>query len=287
MPDFRQQAEDLARQLTADIAEARYWQLQAEQQIADEDRQARTAADSARKNTLDAAARQRDAAVAALVAARDKELAAALADYKRVLDPLPGKVGALTQALGHAAFAWSDRKQWDAWRPATSTHAPAALRAGELAVKGEWHILKQPALLPLIGGRGALLFRAADKAKPAAAHAVQSLAARLLATLPPGKLRFTFIDPVGLNQNVAAFMKLADYDENLVTGKAWSEPHQIEQQLAALSEHMENVIQNTCAPRTRTSRNTTPRLAKWLNRTACSRSSTSPPTSPRQQRGGW
>ena len=51
---------------------------------------------------------------------------------------------------------------------------------------------------------------------------------RLLTTLPPGKARFTIIDPVGLGQNFAGFMHLADYDETLVTGKAWSEPMQIE-----------------------------------------------------------
>jgi energy-coupling factor transporter ATP-binding protein EcfA2 len=38
-------------------------------------------------------------------------------------------------------------------------------------------------------------------------------------------------------------MHLADYDEQLVTGKAWTEPQHIEQRLADLTEHMENVIQ--------------------------------------------
>jgi hypothetical protein len=116
---------------------------------------------------------------------------------------------------------------------------------------------------------------------------MRALAARLLATLPPGKVRFTFIDPVGLGQNVAAFMKLTDHDESLVTSKAWSEPHHIEQQLAALSEHMENVIQKYLRAQFRTSRSTTPRPARWPNPTACSWSSTSPPTSPRRRRGGW
>ena len=66
---------------------------------------------------------------------------------------------------------------------------------------------------------------------------------RLLTSLPPGKVRFTIIDPVGLGQNFAAFMHLADYDERLVTSRIWTEPHQIEQRLADLTEHMENVIQ--------------------------------------------
>ena len=66
---------------------------------------------------------------------------------------------------------------------------------------------------------------------------------RLIATIPPGKLRFTLIDPVGLGQNAAPFMHLADHDDTLVTGKAWTEPQHIEQRLADLTEHMENVIQ--------------------------------------------
>ena len=66
---------------------------------------------------------------------------------------------------------------------------------------------------------------------------------RLLTSLPAGQVRFTIIDPVGLGQNFAAFMHLADYDESLVGSRIWTEPQQIEQRLADLTEHMENVIQ--------------------------------------------
>ena len=65
----------------------------------------------------------------------------------------------------------------------------------------------------------------------------------MLTTVPPGKVRFTIIDPVGLGENFAAFMHLADYDELLVTSRIWTEPAHIEQRLADLTEHMENVIQ--------------------------------------------
>ena len=66
---------------------------------------------------------------------------------------------------------------------------------------------------------------------------------RFLTGLPPGKVRFTIIDPVGLGENFAAFMHLADYDEALVTSRIWTEPQHIEQRLADLTDHMENVIQ--------------------------------------------
>ena len=102
--------------------------------------------------------------------------------------------------------------------------------------------LSIPALLTFPFDRS-LLFEAQGSAKDVAAQAIQALLLRMLANIPPGKMRFTFIDPVGLGQNVAPFMHLADYDEQLVTSKAWSEQKHIEQQLINLTEHMTIVIQ--------------------------------------------
>jgi hypothetical protein len=65
----------------------------------------------------------------------------------------------------------------------------------------------------------------------------------MLTTIPPGKARFTIIDPVGLGENFAGFMHLADYDDVLVTSRIWTEPAHIEQRLADLTEQMENIIQ--------------------------------------------
>jgi hypothetical protein len=88
-----------------------------------------------------------------------------------------------------------------------------------------------------------LLFKASGAQKDRAGNAIQSLLARLLATIPPAKLRFTFVDPIALGSNVAAFMTLSDHEESLVTSRAWSEPNHIEQRLSDLTEHMETVIQ--------------------------------------------
>ena len=74
-------------------------------------------------------------------------------------------------------------------------------------------------------------------------HVLQSEMLRLLATVPPGKVRFTIIDPVGLGENFAGFMHLADFDDMLVTNRIWTEPPHIEARLADLTEQMENVIQ--------------------------------------------
>lgn len=72
---------------------------------------------------------------------------------------------------------------------------------------------------------------------------LQNLMMRILTCVPPGKARFTIVDPVGLGQNFAGFMHLADYNDALVGGKIWTEPRHIEQRLTDLTEHMENVIQ--------------------------------------------
>ena len=78
------------------------------------------------------------------------------------------------------------------------------------------------------------------------AKAVESLQAsmlRLLTSMPPGKIRFTIFDPVGLGENFSAFMHLADFDEQLVSSRIWTDSDHIEQRLADLTQHMENVIQ--------------------------------------------
>jgi hypothetical protein len=88
-----------------------------------------------------------------------------------------------------------------------------------------------------------MLFAAAGSLRRTAIEAMQAVMLRLLVTLPPGKLRFTIIDPVGLGENFAAFMHLADFNEAMITSRIWTEPQHIEQRLADLAEHMENVIQ--------------------------------------------
>ena len=51
------------------------------------------------------------------------------------------------------------------------------------------------------------------------------------------------LDPVGLGQNFAGVMHLADYEERLINSNIWTQTAQIEQKLADLNEHMEKVIQ--------------------------------------------
>ncbi len=66
---------------------------------------------------------------------------------------------------------------------------------------------------------------------------------RLLTLIPPGRIRLTLIDPVGLGQSFSAMMHLADYDELLIQKRIWTDELQIRSQLKSITEHMENVFQ--------------------------------------------
>ncbi|MEA2599539.1 MAG: segregation ATPase FtsK/SpoIIIE, family [Acidobacteriota bacterium] len=154
----------------------------------------------------------------------------------------------LWAASAYAGADW-DSPVWESWAPDPSPEFAARLGTLTFAAADlesrlpglGWHF-KLPALIPFAEGR-CLLFNSTPSCFPAATAAMRSVVIRVLANTPPGKARFTFIDPVGLGQNVADFMSLGDYDERLINGKAWTEPQHIEQQLTELTEHMETVIQ--------------------------------------------
>ena len=88
-----------------------------------------------------------------------------------------------------------------------------------------------------------LVIEAAGDGRDHAVDLMQVAMLRLLTALPPGKVRFTIIDPVGLGENFSAFMHLADYDEQLINSRIWTEAGHIEKRLADLTEHMENILQ--------------------------------------------
>ena len=102
--------------------------------------------------------------------------------------------------------------------------------------------MEVPAYLPF-PDRCSLVLKAADRGRIAAVEELQTVMLRFLTAVPAGKVRFTIVDPVGLGDNFAAFMHLADYDENMIGARIWTEPGQIEKRLSDLTAHMENVIQ--------------------------------------------
>jgi hypothetical protein len=152
---------------------------------------------------------------------------------------------------GRLLHDWNDA-YWQDWKP--STKFSSTVRFGELRVDLPMITQNVPRQLKLPDSfsvpailafprQSSLLIEYDRDGRDSAIRAMQMVMARLLVSLPPGRVRFTIIDPVGLGQNFAGFMHLADHDEALVGGRIWTESEQIDQRLANLTEHMETVIQ--------------------------------------------
>ena len=169
-------------------------------------------------------------------AQREYEASVASADenYRQTLDACKLTVAGATDNLGLHAAAW-DSPAWANYRAPAVDIVPKAVRFGTARLDD----LSGPAMLPIIG-QGNVIFLAGGQLKRQAIESLRSIILRILATFPPGKARFIFVDPAGLGDNVAAFL---DLPEEVVGRKAWVEPNEIEQQLTDLSRHMENVIQ--------------------------------------------
>jgi hypothetical protein len=169
--------------------------------------------------------------------------------------------GAHAASAGEMFAPWEDPR-WSGEQPGWSSAVPVFVPFGRTRVDlralpggessdprlgvGDEPVLTLPAGLEFPSA-GSLLVRfggaQAGPGRAAALSLLRNTMLRLLTSFPPGKLRFTIIDPVGLGESFAAFMHLADYDAKLVGDKIWTEPRHIEARLADLTEHMENVIQ--------------------------------------------
>ncbi len=126
------------------------------------------------------------------------------------------------------------RVKLDQWPGAVSSDMRLAPRSTELLIPANIEFPTHASLMLQWNG---------PQGRTASVQALQVAMLRLLTQIPPGKIRFTLIDPVGLGESFGGFMHLADVDELLVTSRIWTEASQIEARLADLTEHMENVLQ--------------------------------------------
>ena len=117
---------------------------------------------------------------------------------------------------------------------AVSERAALALPSASVAL---------PAVLPFPSVPSAVFRGRGVEARHQGTQALQVALLRAFTQIPPGKVRCTLLDPVGLGEAFAGFMHLADVDERLVSGRVWTQTQQIETQLANLTDHMENVLQ--------------------------------------------
>jgi hypothetical protein len=207
------------------------------------------------RRSLEDAQRQFDAAKADNDARYARDWEELAARWRTGMSKLHAQLTELSRESEQFFPSWND-EAWKRWRPATS--APAAMRFGELTVdmnavpggisaeaalnEGVPARFTLPALLDFPRA-GSLLVQATGSGRDQGVDLLQAVMLRMLTTIPPGKVRFTIIDPVGLGENFAGFMHLADYDDVLVTSRIWTEAGHIEQRLADLTEQMESIIQ--------------------------------------------
>ena len=90
---------------------------------------------------------------------------------------------------------------------------------------------------------GSILLETDGSDDGASTRALNAMALRLIASHPPGRASFVFIDPVGLGKDFAGLMHLADYEETLIHHRIWTQSTHIEERLAELNDHIEKVIQ--------------------------------------------
>jgi hypothetical protein len=177
------------------------------------------------------------------------------AEWKTMVFPLYESL-ASANVLTQKLFPPWDAPELKSWKP--PGHFVDAARFAQLNVELEKFCQALPkdkrlALpgpsqlsLPLCLGfpsQGSILLETGATGHDQAVAALNNTILRLLSVSPPGRLNFTIIDPVGLGQNFAGVMHLADYEEQMINNRIWTQSSQIEQKLADLNEHMEKVIQ--------------------------------------------
>ncbi len=175
-------------------------------------------------------------------------------EWKSRLTPILSAIKSEVELAEKDFPAW-DAKVWTTWTSPKTFKNAAQFGSVQVDLKSfAESVPADPRLslpfagkfsLPLVLAypeQGSILFE--TKSDGAAAIAsINNIIFRLLEASPAGKLSFTIIDPVKLGQNFATVMHLADYEENLIGGRIWTQPTQIEEQLRDLNEHMEKVIQ--------------------------------------------
>ena len=176
-------------------------------------------------------------------------------EWKDCLQPIYESIRAANAAAEELFPEWQS-PAWKKWTPPQDFKNAAKFGRLEVDVAKFAEVMPKDRRLALPGPStfsvplvlayplaGSILFEAAKTGSDEPVETINNVIFRLLSTTPPGKLSFTIFDPVGLGQNFAALMHLADYEESYINSRIWTQTNQIEEKLAELNEHMEKVIQ--------------------------------------------
>jgi len=185
-------------------------------------------------------------------AAEEKSRWSALAgEWKAALADIHREINEISAAADQPFASWS-RDLAEAWMPPKNFISAAKFGRLEFDLSQVPLPKRLPApeskvvALPLalsFPSQGSLLFETNDSGNTTVVGSLNNIILRLLATMPPGKISITIIDPVGLGQNFAGLMHLSDYEESLINRRIWTQRDQIEERLEELNEHIEKVIQ--------------------------------------------
>jgi DNA segregation ATPase FtsK/SpoIIIE, S-DNA-T family len=176
-------------------------------------------------------------------------------DWKTAIEPIYETIKAVNAEAEVLSPPWDDAARDQLMPPAKFRNA---VTFGRIEVdverlcgglpRDERLSLPGPArwMLPLMltyPGQGSVLFETAKVGQEEAILTINNILFRLLAGTPVDKLSLTVFDPVGLGENFAGLMHLADYEESHVQSRIWTQSGQIEERLGELNDHMEKVIQ--------------------------------------------
>jgi S-DNA-T family DNA segregation ATPase FtsK/SpoIIIE len=177
------------------------------------------------------------------------------AEWKAAIEPVCAELQNFNTRAEKLFPGWNE-PQWQNWKPPAQFQNGAKFARLEVDIQKIAEVpdsarrltLPCPPVLPVpllltYPREGSILFEGGKTGGEAAIPAMNNILFRLLATTPPGKLSFTIFDPVGLGQNFAGVMHLADYEDSNINSRIWTQTAQLEEKLAELNEHMEKVIQ--------------------------------------------
>ncbi len=161
---------------------------------------------------------------------------------QEMLDAVKATWARTLAALGANGAAWSDPLWASGGLTIESGAERLPTRVGEFVVPVDTgrgtETLTLPAVVPVLGSGN--VFIRAPGAHNGARMLLQSIALRLLASVPPGKLRMTLMDPVGLGQNLSSLLELSE----AVRGEhAWSDPKAINERLSDTVANMSMIFQ--------------------------------------------
>jgi len=185
----------------------------------------------------------------------DTEWRALEAEWQQAIAPAHDTIRSACLAAAEQFPAW-EASSWEHWTPPAEFKNAAPFARLEVALDAFAEKLPKDPRLALPGSRtfsvplslaypseGSILSETGAAGGNEAVAAINNILFRLLSTTPPGKLSLTIFDPVGLGENFAALMHLADYEESSINSRIWTQTAQFEEKLAELNEHMEKVIQ--------------------------------------------